>query len=254
MSEGTGMFAVGQPADVLTWRDLLSSTWRLFHLSFRITFRRKIFFMTVGVVAYYVLLYVLSVYQPGEGLNAQAALFVLVELPGVVLGIYLAMDLVAKERDRQTLETLFSTASSHYLIWIVRLLAVYAVLIVALLAMSTISYFFFAEFPFILGGLNAFLPAFLFANVTFFFSAYARGANTAGMLGVGVLLFVLMTSELFEGTSYYIFMNPFEMPTSGAEFLWFERVLLNRLGVFAAGALLLFLALRRMELREKFLG
>ena len=96
--------------------------------------------------------------------------------------------------------------------------------------------------------------AFLFANVTFFFSAYARGANTAGMLGVGVLLFVLMTSELFEGTSYYIFMNPFEMPTSGAEFLWFERVLLNRLGVFAAGALLLFLALRRMELREKFLG
>ncbi len=254
MSEGTGMFAVGQPADVLTWRDLLSSTWRLFYLSFRITFRRKILFMTAGVLAYYVLLYVLSVYQPGEGLNARDALFVLVDLPGVVLGIYLAMDLVAKERDRQTLETLFSTASSHYLIWIVRLLAVYAVLIVALLAMSTISYFFFAEFPFILGGLNAFLPAFLFANVTFFFSAYARGANTAGMLGVGVLFFVLMTSELFEGTSYYIFMNPFEMPTSGAEFLWFERVLLNRLGVFAAGALLLFLALRRMELREKFLG
>jgi ABC-type transport system involved in multi-copper enzyme maturation permease subunit len=254
MSENTGAMATRSPAEVLTWRDLFSSTWRLFHLSFRITFRRKIVFMTGGVLAYYALLYALSVYQPGEGLNARDALFVLVELPGVVLGIYLAMDLVAKERDRQTLETLFSTASSHYLIWIVRLLGVYVVLLVALLTMSTISYFFFAEFPFILGALNAFIPAFLFTNVTFFFSAYARGANTAGMLGVGVLLLVLMTNESFEGTNYYIFMNPFEMPTTGAEFLWFERVLLNRLGVFATGALMLFLALRRMERREKFLG
>ncbi len=254
MTERAGMIGMEQSTTVLSWRDLLSSTWRLYYLSFRITFRRKIFFMTAGVLTYYVLLYVLSVYQPGEGLSVEGALFVLLELPGSVLGIYLAMDLVAKERDRQTLETLFSTASSHYLIWIVRLLSVYAVLLLALLVMSTISYFFFAEFPFILGGLNAFLPAFLFANVTFFFSAYARGANTAGMLGVGVLLLVLMTSELFEGTSYYIFMNPFEMPAGGAEFLWYEKVLLNRLGVFAAGALLLFLALRRMEQREKFLG
>jgi len=44
------------------------------------------------------------------------------------------------------------------------------------------------------------------------------------------------------------------MPAGGAEFLWYEKVLLNRLGLFAAGALLLFLALRRMERREKFLG
>ena len=61
-------------------------------------------------------------------------------------------------------------------------------------------------------------------------------------------------SSSFEGTSYYVFMNPFEMPTGGAEFLWYERVLLNRLGVFATGALMLFLALRRMEHRERFLG
>jgi ABC-type transport system involved in multi-copper enzyme maturation permease subunit len=254
MSESIADVSNEQAAGVLSWRDLLSSTWRLIHLSFRITFRRKILFMTGGVLAYYALLYGLSIYDPGAGLSASDARFVLVELPGSVLGIYLAMDLVAKERDRQTLETLFSTASSHYLIWIVRLLSVYAVLSVSLLVMSTVSYFFFAEFPFFLAGLNAFLPSFLFANVTFFFSTYAKGANTAGMLGVGFLLLVLMTSDALDETSYYIFMNPFEMPTSGAEFLWFERVLLNRLGVFAAGALMVFLGLRRMERREKFLG
>jgi ABC-type transport system involved in multi-copper enzyme maturation permease subunit len=254
MNENADVVGTRQPVDILTWRDLFTSTWRMVHLSFRITFRRKILFMTGGVLAYYVLIYLLAVYNPGEGLSAQAALLVLVELPGSVLGIYLAMDLVAKERDRQTLETLFSTASSHYLIWVIRLLSVYAVLLLALLVMSTISYFFFAEFPFFLGGLNAFLPAFLFANATFFFSTYAKGANTAGMLGVGLLLLVLMTSDSLQGTAYYVFMNPFQMPTGGAEFLWFERVLLNRLGVFAAGALMLFLALRRMERREKFLG
>lgn len=238
----------------LSWTQLLHSTWRLVWLSFRISLRRKFVFMAMGVLVYYGALYAFAVYQPGQGFSVNLALHVLVELPGAVLGIYLTMDLVARERDGETLETLFSTASSHYLIWTVRLVCVHVVLATTLLLMSALAYVLFAEFPVLAGGLNAFLPAFFIASLTFFFSAYARGANTAAMLGVAALLLVLITEEAWRDTSYWLFLNPFQMPLDGNEFYWVERVVLNRLGVLVAGGLLVFLGLRRMEQRERFLS
>ncbi|MFQ5742479.1 MAG: hypothetical protein ACE5HV_02695 [Acidobacteriota bacterium] len=239
---------------MLTWRQLAVSTWALFHLSGRIIFRRKPLFIMAGVLAYYGILYAFAVYRPGEGFGVDQALFVLVEIPGAILAIYLTMDLLAKERDHNTLETLFSTASSHYLIWAVRLVSVYVVLAVTLLIMSTVSYFLFAELPVLWGGLNAFLPAFLVANLTFFFSVYCRSANTAGMLGLGFLILVLLSADALRETSYFLFLKPFDLPVGIEDSLWAERVLINRLTVFGAGVLLIFLALRRMEKRERLLS
>lgn len=238
---------------VLPWREVIGSLAALFRLSSRVIFRRKLLFMAGGIIAYYAILYAFATYDPGSGFGVDEALFVLVELPGCVLGIYLTMDLVAKERDRHTLEVLFSTASSHYTVWTIRMLSVYFVLLATLLIMSTISYFFFAEFPFIWGGLNAFLPAFLLANLTFYCSVYTRSANAAGMLALGFVILVLMTYEAFQGTNWDLFLKPFVIPLTGEDPAWAEKMLLNRLAVFTAGAMLLFLALRRMEKRERLL-
>ncbi len=238
---------------VLPWREVLGSLAAMFRLSGRVIFRRKLLFMTAGIVAYYAILYTFVVYQPNAGFGVDDALFVLVELPGTVLGVYLAMDLIAKERDRHTLEVLFSTASSHYTVWTIRMLSVYFVLLVTLLVMSVASYFLFAEFPFFWGGLNAFLPAFLIANLTFYFSVFTRSANAAGMLSLGFIILVLMTYEAFQGTNWDLFLKPFEVPAGGEDPMWAEKMLINRVAVFATGAMLLFLALRKMEHREKLL-
>lgn len=238
---------------MLPWRQVIGSLASNFRLSGRVIFRRKLLFMSVGILVYYAILYAFAVYQPGSGFSVDQALFILVELPGTILGIYLTMDLVAKERDRHTLEVLFSTASSHYTVWTIRMLSVYFVLLVTLLIMSTISYFFFAEFPFFWGGLNAFLPAFLVANLTFYASVFTRSANAAGMLSLGFIILVLMSYEGLQGTNWDLFLKPFEVPVSGDDPVWAEKMLLNRLAVFGTGAMLLFLALRRMENREKLL-
>ena len=239
---------------MLTWRNLVVSAIRLYRLSFRLVFHRKLIFMIIGIIVYYGILYAIATMRPGEGFGVRQALRVLVEIPGVVLAIYLTMDLVAGERDRNTLEVLFSTSMSHYKIWVTRMLAVYAVLAVTLVAMSTISFFFFAEFPYLWGGLNAFLPAFLIASLTFFFSVTCRSGNAAGMLSLGVLLLVLITSEPLGGTEFFLFLNPFDPPIGVEETMWDDKVLINRSGVFGIGCLMLFLGLRRMERRERLLN
>ncbi|MGD8816883.1 MAG: hypothetical protein PVJ51_06830, partial [Acidobacteriota bacterium] len=100
---------------------------------------------------------------------------------------------------------------------------------------------------------NAFLPAFLLANLTFYFSVWTRSSNAAGMLALGFLILVLMTYEAFQGTNWDLFLKPFEVPLTGEDPAWLEKMIINRVAVFVTGAMLLFLALRRMEHRERLL-
>ena len=239
---------------MLTWGTLLASTATLCRLSGRIVFHHKLLFMAAGVTVYYGILYALAVFRPDEGFTAGRALYVLVEIPGVVLAIYLTMDLVAGERDHRTLETLCSTSMSHYGIWAMRMVTVYVVLLVTLLAMSVAAYLLFAEFPFALGGFNAFAPAFLLVNLTFFFSVLCKSSNTAAMLSLGAIIGVLLSAEQLRETYYFLFLNPFELPLGIDAMVWAEIVLINRVGLLASGGLLLFLGLRRMAQRERLLS
>ena len=238
---------------MLTWGTILATLSRFFYLSAQIVLHRKLMFMGSGLVAFYGILYVFAVLRPDEGFSVEQALHVLVEAPGTVLAIYLTMDLVAGERDRDTLEILFSTATSHYTTWSIRMLTVLVVLFLSIMSMSVLAYFLFAEFPFVLGGLNAFVPAFFLACVTFLFSVFCRSGNAAAMLALGVLLLVLVTSNNLQETAYFLFLNPLLPPGTIDENVWFERALYNRLAILTMGILSVFFALRRMEVRERVL-
>jgi ABC-type transport system involved in multi-copper enzyme maturation permease subunit len=238
---------------MLSWGTIVLTFLRHFYLSGKILFHRKLWFMGAGIIIYYGILYALSVFRPGDGFSSEEALRVLVEAPGTVLAIYLTMDLVASERDRDTLEILFSTATSHYTIWAMRILAVTCVLLISTMTMSMLSYYLFAEFPYIWGGINAFVAAFFIACMTFLFSVHCRSSNAAAMLAVGVLVVVLVTSNALEQTPYFLFMNPLNPPGLVDEAVWFERGIYNRLTVGGLGCLFVFSAFRRMIYREKIL-
>ena len=237
----------------LTYRDLFVSGVQMVSLSLKIVFHRKLMFGVLGVLGYYAIIYAILTFRPNDGFSVEDALNTLVQIPISALAVYLSMDIVASERDRDTLETLFSTASTHYAIWMVRLTSLHGILIAAALGMSSLSYILFAEFPFVLGALNAVVPAYLIANLTFYFAVSVRSSNAAGMLSLGFLLLSLMFSANLQGTLYDPFLNPFNIPESVDLSVWEDRVLINRAAVLGLGALMLFLALRRMERREKLL-
>lgn len=237
----------------LSYRDLWQSVALVIQLSFRIVFHRKLVFAALGVLGYYAVLYAIMTFRPSDGFTVEDALNVLVQVPMAALAIYLSMDILALERDRDTLEILFSTASSHYVIWVVRLTLLHGILLVSALLMSSLSYVLFAEFPFVLGGLNTVVPAYLVANLTFYFAVSVRSSNAAGMLSLGCLLMVLMFSSSISGTVYDPLLNPFNVPDGVDLILWEDRVLINRASVVGVGGLMLYLGLRKMERRERLL-
>ncbi|MDE2887100.1 MAG: hypothetical protein OXR72_02730 [Gemmatimonadota bacterium] len=239
---------------MLNWRELLVTTWRLFRLSCRIIFHRKLIFMAMGILVYYAAMYAFAVWRPDEGFGVSKALHVLVEIPGIALAIYLTMDLVAGERDRNTLETLFSTTSSHYRIWTIRMVGVYLVLAGTLMGMTVVAYYFFAELPILRGGFNAFLPACFAAGLTFYFSVVCRSGNAAAMLATGVMGLTLVASQSMPDSPFVLFLESFDPPVGMEDTLWGDRVLLNRLAVALLSGLLLYAGLRKMESRERLVS
>ena len=246
--------AKGDVVGSLTYSELLKSAALTVRLSLLIVFHRKLLFAALGILGYYALLYALMTFNPSDGFSVDDALDVLVQIPMAALAVYLSMDIVSSERDRDTLETLFSTASSHYAIWMVRLTSLHGILLISSMIMSGLSYILFAEFPYIRGGLNAVVPAYLVANMTFYFAVSVRSSNAAGMLSLGALLLVLMFSSSISGSVYDPMLNPFDVPANIDLTLWADRILINRAMVIGSGGLLLFLALRKMERRERLLA
>lgn len=239
---------------MLTWRRFLGTVLRLCWLSGRIALHRKVGFMLAGVVLLYSALYLLAVLRPGEGFGVEQALFVLVELPGAVLAVYLTMDLVTAERDRDTLETLFTTATSHYGIWGIRLLAIVAVLASMLLVMSTAAYVLFAEFPFVRGAFNGLVPAVFMVGLTLLASVTTRSSNIAAMLSAALIIAVLLAADVLRHSPYYLFLNPFVVPLESDVGTWMQTITLNRLGLVTAALIMAGLALRQMENRERLLS
>lgn len=238
----------------MTYADLFSSTFRLAQLSVRIVLHRKFLFAGLGVVVYYGILYAILVFRPSDGFSVEEALRILVQIPGAVLAIYLSMDLVASERDGDTLETLFSASASHYVVWLIRIGCLHVVLALTVMSMSTVSYFLFAEHPFVLGGLNALISTLFVANLTFLFAVSVRNSNSAGMLALGALIVSLITQGSTDGTVYSLFLNPFEPPTGVDLSLWADTVLINRGLVVVGSAVTLYLALSKMGRRDRLLN
>ncbi|NKB72081.1 MAG: hypothetical protein GKR89_33810 [Candidatus Latescibacteria bacterium] len=239
---------------MLSWRALAGSLMRLGWLSFRIAFHRKLLLLGLGVTLYYGALYLLAIIKPDEGFDVQRALYVLVEIPGAVLAVYLAMDLVAGERERDTLEMLFSTSMSQLGIWGVRLAVLYGLLGAVLLAMSAAAYLLFAEFPFLGGGLNALVPAFFMVNLTFCAAVLWRSGHTAGMIALAVLVGVLLTAEQLRPTPYFLFLPVYNLPGGVDAATWSQTMVINRLGVVGLGVVLLWVGFKRMANREGLLA
>jgi len=238
---------------MLSWLELVGSYARLAWLSARIVLHRKLVFMTLAAVAYYAGQYAFAVLRPGEGFGVGEALYVLVEVPGVLAAVYLSMDLVPGERQRRTLETLYATSSTQRQVWLVRVAAVCAVLVMAILALSLTAYLCFAEFPWVAGGLNAAVPALLFASLTLYLSIAWRSANAAAMLSLASLVVILLAAASLEGTAWFPFIKYFAPPMGTDAALWAETALANRLVLIATAGLLLHLALQRLDRRERLL-
>jgi hypothetical protein len=235
-------------------RDQLAVTWEIFRLQARVIFSQKFVWFLAGLVAYFVVVYVVNYNQPMIDRMAQQDVFYwLLEFPLSALAVYLNMQLITAEKDSRTLEVMFTTAGSRYKVWLLRIGTLAVILLALSFGLSAMSFFTFTDLPIFGMGLNAFVPTFFVGNMTLYFAVRFRSGFAAGMISAGLLVMVLMFSELYNETRYFLYFNPYDVPRRLDPETWNFWMWQNRIAVFLMGGFLLFSALRGMEVRERLL-
>jgi len=203
---------------------------------------------------YTVIVYIINYREPViDRMTTSSVLSALLEVPLFGLAIFLNMQLIANEKDRRTLEGLFTVAGSRYKVWLIRFGTLNLVMLGFALVLSLIGYFCFADLPPVGMALNGFVPACFIGSMTLYFSVRFRSAFAAGMVAVGVLLLISVMAEPLEESRYFAFFNPYNVPRSLDPETWQLWMWQNRLALLALSAGLQFLALRGLGNRERLL-
>lgn len=238
----------------LALRAKLAIAWEIFRLQARIIFSHRFLWFMAGLLIYWIVVYAINYNQEMlDRMSVEEVLPWLLQVPLSALAIYLNMQLITSEKDNRTLEVMFTTAGSRYKVWLLRLGALNAILLILAVVLSTLAFFTITEVPILPLAVHGFVPAFFVGAMTLYFAVKFRSGLAAGMVSAGVILVAMMLSGALEAPRYFIYFNPYDMPRQLDPETWNLWMWQNRIGVICCGAFLLFAALRGMESRERLL-
>lgn len=238
-------------------RARLAVVWEIFRLQARIIFSHRLLWFLAAMLIYFIVAYVINYNQEMlDRMTLPDVLSWLLEFPLSALAIYLNMQLITSEKDNRTLEVMFTTAGSRYKVWLLRLAALNAILLLLAVALSALAFFTIVEVPVLTLTVHGFVPAFFVGAMTLYFAVKFRSGLAAGMVAAGLLVIMMMVFNSMNvpaAQRYFIYFNPYDMPRQLDPETWNLWMWQNRIGVVLAGGLLLFAALRGMEERERLL-
>ena len=235
----------------------LRTVWEIFRLQASLIFSQKFIWFLLGIVAYMVLRYIGNYHTDViNRVTQQTVIPELLAFPMVVLAILTNMFLISIEKENRTLEGMFTLAGSRYRIWLLRIATLHVILFGMTFALSLIAFFTFTDMAILGTSIHVFVPVFLVANLTLYFSVKFRSALGAGMLAVLALLFSLIFHEILSESGLYrylLFFNPYALPRDIDPATWNTWMWQNRIGVMLIGCGFLYAALRKTDQRERLL-
>ena len=174
-------------------------------------------------------------------------------LPGILLVFYPSAFSIQNDMDSRMIETLFGIPDYRYKIWLVRSLTQYIVIAGLLFVLTVLCRLALAEFP--MGSMlfHLMFPVVFIGSLGFMISALSRSGSGTTVILVLVILFFWIATESVEGSSLYIFHNPFQIVDQMETMVLAETTLLNRIYLLIGAVITTLFGLLRLQHREKFI-
>jgi hypothetical protein len=182
----------------------------------------------------------------------ESLIYDLLLFPGVLLIFYPTVFGIQNDEDSRILEILFGIPDYRYKVWGVRLLMIYIAVFFILAAFAVLAAIFM--YPVSPLGIAAQLmfPALFFGNMAFMFSTITRSGNGTAVIMIIFSILVLVFSDLLWRTSYYVILNPYDMPRNILPVIWESTILKNRIFLLSGSLIWMMVGLLNLQKREKF--
>jgi ABC-type transport system involved in multi-copper enzyme maturation permease subunit len=217
----------------------------------RIIFANKFVWFLVGSIMFYAGLSVIYVFS--NDVSRMEDLYGTFLFSGILLVFYPSVFGIQNDQDARTIEILFGIPNYRYKVWLVRILLIFVIAFLIMLAFTTLSSVMIVKFRVVNMTAQVMIPVLFLGVMAFMLSTVIRNGNGTAVLMIIFGMFFLILSEPLRKSQWNVFLNPFQLPYDVNETSWAIITLKNRITLVTGTVLFLLAALYNLQKREKFM-
>ncbi len=232
-------------------RNILDLIYRMIIYNLRIIFANKFIWFLAGSVLFYLGLSVIYVFE--NDVSRMSDLYGVFIFSGILLIFYPTVFGIQNDQDARTIEILFGIPNYRYKVWLVRILLIFIIAFLIMLAFTYLSSVLIVKFRFVSVTIQVMIPVFFLGMMAFMLSTVIRNGNGTAVVMIIFGLFFMILMDPLRKSQWNVFLNPFNPPYDVNETTWAIITLKNRIILVTGTILFLLAALLNLQKREKFM-
>jgi len=217
----------------------------------RIIFANKFIWFLAGSIAFYLGLSVIYVFS--NDVSRMSDLYGVFIFSGILLVFYPSVFGIQNDQDARTIEILFGIPNYRYKVWLVRIILIFAIAFLIMLAFTFLSSILIVKFRVVYVTFQVMLPVMFLGMMAFMLSTVIRNGNGAAVVMIIIGMFFMILQDPLRKSQWNVFLNPFDSPWDVNETIWAIITLKNRIILITGTILFLLAALFNLQKREKFM-
>lgn len=176
----------------------------------------------------------------------------LLVFPGILLIFYPSVFGIQNDDDSRMLEILFGIPNYRYKIWLVRLVMIYTLVFLMILAFSALASILLYKVNIFEMSYQLMYPIIFLGSMAFMFSTIVKNGNGTAVAMVLIGVAILILQDLLQHTQWNPFLNPFSIPDNLNEIIWEGTIRKNRMFLGIGMLVFVLYGLFNLQKREKF--
>jgi len=217
----------------------------------RIIFANKFIWFLGGSILFYLGLSVIYVLQ--NDIPSMEDLYGVFIFSGILLVFYPSVFGIQNDQDSRTIEILFGIPNYRYKVWLVRILLIFIIAYLIMLAYTFISTVLILDFQFIEMTNQVMMPVLFLGMMSFALSTMIRNGNGTAVIMIFLGVFFMILQDPLRKSQWNIFLNPFNPAYDVNETTWALITMKNRIILVTGTIIFLLAALLNLQKREKFM-
>jgi hypothetical protein len=217
----------------------------------KIVFANKFIYFLIAAIAFFLM--VISIMLFSDANPDRESIYDTLLLPGFLIIFYPIIFNIQNDKDSRILEIIFAVPNYRYKVYLIRFIISYLVLILLLFFMAWFSYFSVVKIHILEMVYQLMFPMLFIGGLSFLMSSLIKNGRGASVVMIIIGLFFFIFGEELEYSKWYIFLNPFNIPSEMSHEIWISIIFQNRLILVIGSAVSILWGLINLQNRERFI-
>jgi ABC-type transport system involved in multi-copper enzyme maturation permease subunit len=172
---------------------------------------------------------------------------------GILLVFYPSVFGIQNDQDARTIEILFGIPNYRYKIWLVRIILIFVIAFLIMLAFTYLANLLIVRFNFVNMTAQVMMPVLFLGMMAFMLSTVIRNGNGTAVIMIILGIFFMILQDPLRKSQWNVFLNPYDPAYDVSETTWALIAMKNRIVLVTGTVIFLLAALFNLQKREKFM-